>query len=125
MPQLHTQQRLCRLLTCQQAALCASCRCSSRHGLWQSSGKCAAGGQYDCGTTDVTRTFHLGTPTDHQRLCWTRVLQVRTANIPQLVSSDWAQVTTSPTELQLSWQTALSCCAQAGKAPHFPACRGT
>ena len=35
-----------------------------------------AGGQYDCGTTDVTRTMHMGSPSDHQRLCFTRVLQV-------------------------------------------------
>lgn len=40
-----------------------------------------AGGQYDCGTTDVTRTFHLGTPTDHQRLCFTRVLQVSSSGL--------------------------------------------
>lgn len=32
-------------------------------------------GQYDCGTTDVTRTFHLGTPTQHQKTCFTKVLQ--------------------------------------------------
>ncbi|GIL68768.1 hypothetical protein Vafri_22006 [Volvox africanus] len=34
-----------------------------------------SGGQYDCGTTDITRTVHTGTPTDHQRRCFTRVLQ--------------------------------------------------
>ena len=43
-----------------------------------------AGGQYDCGTTDVTRTFHMGTPTDHQRLCFTRVLQVPLRPLRQL-----------------------------------------
>lgn len=37
-----------------------------------------SGGQYDCGTTDVTRTFHLGEPTARQRECFTRVLQVST-----------------------------------------------
>ena len=36
-----------------------------------------SGGQYDCGTTDVTRTMHLGTPTQHQKECFTRVLQVQ------------------------------------------------
>ena len=36
-----------------------------------------SGGQFDCGTTDVTRTMHFGTPTDHQKMCFTRVLQVR------------------------------------------------
>ena len=35
-----------------------------------------SGGQYDCGTTDVTRTMHFGTPTEHQKTCFTRVLQV-------------------------------------------------
>ncbi len=34
-----------------------------------------SGGQYDCGTTDITRTVHLGTPDDYQRRCYTRVLQ--------------------------------------------------
>jgi len=34
-----------------------------------------SGGQFMCGTTDVTRTAHFGTPTDHQRDCYTRVLQ--------------------------------------------------
>ncbi|PXF45313.1 putative Xaa-Pro aminopeptidase P [Gracilariopsis chorda] len=35
-----------------------------------------SGGQYVDGTTDVTRTMHLGaTPTDHEKECFTRVLQ--------------------------------------------------
>eukprot|EP00871_Galdieria_phlegrea_P004242 jgi/Galph1/4819/GphlegSOOS_G3442.1 len=34
-----------------------------------------SGAQYEDGTTDVTRTFHLGTPTDKERECYTRVLQ--------------------------------------------------
>eukprot|EP01025_Chloroclados_australasicus_P003996 TRINITY_DN1095_c0_g1_i4.p2 TRINITY_DN1095_c0_g1~~TRINITY_DN1095_c0_g1_i4.p2 ORF type:complete len:628 (-),score=67.88 TRINITY_DN1095_c0_g1_i4:246-2129(-) len=34
-----------------------------------------SGGQYDSGTTDVTRTFHLGTPTEYQKECFTRVLK--------------------------------------------------
>ncbi|KAF6262047.1 peptidase M24, structural domain-containing protein [Scenedesmus sp. NREL 46B-D3] len=34
-----------------------------------------SGGQYDCGTTDITRTLHFGSPTEHQRRCYTRVLQ--------------------------------------------------
>lgn len=36
-----------------------------------------SGGQYECGTTDVTRTIHLGRPTALQRQCFTRVLKVR------------------------------------------------
>lgn len=34
-----------------------------------------SGGQYDCGTTDITRTLHLGSPTAHQRRCFTLVLK--------------------------------------------------
>ena len=34
-----------------------------------------SGGQYICGTTDITRCIHLGTPTPKQRLAYTRVLQ--------------------------------------------------
>ncbi|XP_064631174.1 xaa-Pro aminopeptidase 1-like isoform X2 [Lineus longissimus] len=36
---------------------------------------CDSGGQYKDGTTDVTRTMHFGTPTDHQKKCFTRVLK--------------------------------------------------
>ena len=36
-----------------------------------------SGAQYFDGTTDVTRTVHLGEPTSHERRCYTRVLQVR------------------------------------------------
>lgn len=36
---------------------------------------CDSGAQYLDGTTDVTRTVHLGEPTKHQRTCFTRVLQ--------------------------------------------------
>jgi len=34
-----------------------------------------SGGQYKDGTTDVTRTMHFGTPTKHEKRCFTRVLQ--------------------------------------------------
>ena len=34
-----------------------------------------SGGQYEDGTTDVTRTLHLGTPTAFERECFTRVLK--------------------------------------------------
>ncbi|CAG7833794.1 unnamed protein product [Allacma fusca] len=34
-----------------------------------------SGGQYLDGTTDVTRTLHFGTPTEHERECFTRVLK--------------------------------------------------
>jgi len=36
---------------------------------------CDSGGQYDCGTTDVTRTHHTGEPTAFQKEAYTRVLQ--------------------------------------------------
>ncbi|KAJ2386032.1 hypothetical protein H4S02_004045 [Coemansia sp. RSA 2611] len=36
---------------------------------------CDSGGQYLDGTTDVTRTYHFGQPTDWQRECFTRVLK--------------------------------------------------
>jgi len=34
-----------------------------------------SGGQFDCGTTDVTRTVHFGDPTVYQKECFTRVLK--------------------------------------------------
>lgn len=34
-----------------------------------------SGGQYECGTTDVTRTMHFGLPSEYQKLAYTRVLQ--------------------------------------------------
>mmetsp|Transcript_17837 Transcript_17837/g.34869 ORF Transcript_17837/g.34869 Transcript_17837/m.34869 type:complete len:614 (+) Transcript_17837:244-2085(+) len=36
---------------------------------------CDSGGQYRDGTTDVTRTFCFGTPTDHHKQCYTMVLK--------------------------------------------------
>lgn len=36
---------------------------------------CDSGAQYLNGTTDVTRTMHFGTPTDHEIECYTRVLK--------------------------------------------------
>ncbi|XP_074641946.1 xaa-Pro aminopeptidase 1-like [Tubulanus polymorphus] len=36
---------------------------------------CDSGGQYLGGTTDITRAMHFGTPTDHQRECFTLVLK--------------------------------------------------
>lgn len=36
---------------------------------------CDSGGQYLDGTTDVTRTMHLGTPTDFEKEAYTRVLK--------------------------------------------------
>lgn len=34
-----------------------------------------SGGQYSDGTTDVTRTIHLGTPTDEEKTAFTLVLK--------------------------------------------------
>jgi len=36
---------------------------------------CDSGGQYEDGTTDVTRTWHFGSPTDEEKRAFTRVLQ--------------------------------------------------
>ncbi|KAF9956664.1 hypothetical protein BGZ72_002593 [Mortierella alpina] len=36
---------------------------------------CDSGGQYLDGTTDITRTLHFRTPKDHEKRCFTRVLQ--------------------------------------------------
>ena len=36
---------------------------------------CDSGGQYLDGTTDVTRTWHFGTPTEEEKRAFTRVLQ--------------------------------------------------
>ncbi|KAJ9098924.1 hypothetical protein QFC20_005839 [Naganishia adeliensis] len=36
---------------------------------------CDSGGQYLDGTTDVTRTYHFGTPSEHEIRAFTRVLQ--------------------------------------------------
>jgi Xaa-Pro aminopeptidase len=49
-----------------------------------------SGGQYDCGTTDITRTFHFGEPTAHQKDAYTRVLQVRSRSVLLLYILDWA-----------------------------------
>lgn len=37
-----------------------------------------SGGQYRDGTTDVTRTLHFATPTQHQRECYTRCVHCPT-----------------------------------------------
>lgn len=34
-----------------------------------------SGGQYNTGTTDTTRTVHMGTPTDYEKDMYTRVLK--------------------------------------------------
>ncbi|KAG0204349.1 hypothetical protein BGX28_003704 [Mortierella sp. GBA30] len=36
---------------------------------------CDSGGQYLDGTTDITRTLHFRTPSEHEKRCFTRVLQ--------------------------------------------------
>eukprot|EP00798_Chlamydomonas_sp_ICE-L_P002572 gene2572-30958_t len=46
-----------------------------------------SGGQYDCGTTDITRTMNFGTPSERHTLAYTRVLQghiaLDTATFPE------------------------------------------
>ncbi|GAA6014774.1 hypothetical protein JCM11491_001978 [Sporobolomyces phaffii] len=48
---------------------------------------CDSGAQFFDGTTDVTRTLHFGTPTDEEKMCYTRVLQGHIA-IDSLVFPD-------------------------------------
>ncbi|CAO3695992.1 unnamed protein product [Rhizopus stolonifer] len=48
-----------------------SCKVIDPHAIYL----CDSGGQYLDGTTDVTRTFHFGTPTAYEKRCFTRVLQ--------------------------------------------------
>ncbi|CAB0001297.1 unnamed protein product [Nesidiocoris tenuis] len=36
---------------------------------------CDSGSHYPCGTTDVTRTFHFGSPSHIQKMCYTRVFK--------------------------------------------------
>lgn len=40
---------------------------------------CDSGAQYKDGTTDVTRTIHLGTPTNYEKECFTRVFKGQTS----------------------------------------------
>ncbi|GAB0092317.1 Xaa-Pro aminopeptidase ApepP [Sergentomyia squamirostris] len=50
---------------------------------------CDSGAQYKDGTTDVTRTWHFGTPTVHHKECFTRVLKgqiaIATAIFPRKI----------------------------------------
>ena len=75
------------------------------------------GGQYDCGTTDVTRTFHMGEPSEHQKMCFSRVLQVKngcsTICIWLLLSSSIHLCT--PLDLLPS---SLACCLPKGNELH-------
>jgi len=52
---------------------------------------CDSGGQYFDGTTDVTRTYHFGTPSAREKRCFTRVLQghiaIDTAIFPRGITS--------------------------------------
>lgn len=54
---------------------------------------CDSGGQYLDGTTDVTRTIHLGTPTEFEREAFTRVLkgqlQMGTAVFPSKIRGNY------------------------------------
>ena len=51
------------------------------------------GAQFRDGTTDITRTVHLGTPTAHERECFTRVVKghisLATAHFPRLVKGEF------------------------------------
>lgn len=53
---------------------------------------CDSGGQYRDGTTDVTRTYHFGSPTPYQKECYTRVLKghisLSSAIFPKLIKGN-------------------------------------
>ncbi|XP_034945370.1 xaa-Pro aminopeptidase ApepP [Chelonus insularis] len=57
---------------------------------------CDSGAQYYDGTTDVTRTFHFGTPTNFQREAFTRVFKgqtaIATAKFPTLIKGNYLDV---------------------------------
>jgi Xaa-Pro aminopeptidase len=65
-----------------------------------------SGGQYWGGTTDVTRTIHLGTPTAEQKRAYTRVLQghlaLQRAVFPKGLSGDYLDILAR----QFLWQDA-------------------
>lgn len=51
------------------------------------------GAQFRDGTTDITRTIHLGTPTAHERECFTRVMKghisLAMSNFPRLTKGQF------------------------------------
>ncbi|XP_008548321.1 xaa-Pro aminopeptidase ApepP [Microplitis demolitor] len=57
---------------------------------------CDSGAQYYDGTTDVTRTFHFGTPTSFQREAFTRVFKgqtaVATAVFPMMIKGNYLDI---------------------------------
>lgn len=54
---------------------------------------CDSGAQFLDGTTDVTRTWHFGKPTDYERECFTRVFKgqyfLNTAKFPNLIKGNY------------------------------------
>lgn len=57
---------------------------------------CDSGAQYYDGTTDVTRTFHFGTPTSFQREAFTRVFKgqtaIATAVFPMMIKGNYLDI---------------------------------
>ena len=66
-----------------------------------------SGGQYATGTTDVTRTLHLGTPTPWQRECWTRVLKGHIALSSQIFPEGTPGVALDALARSALWQVGL------------------
>lgn len=54
---------------------------------------CDSGAQFLDGTTDVTRTWHFGKPTDYERECFTRVFKgqyfLNTAKFPNMIKGNY------------------------------------
>ncbi len=78
-----------------------------------------SGGQFDCGTTDVTRTMHFGTPTDHQKMCFTRVLQVL---LPLFFPSSFCSYSTATSSSSSPSSSSLLLLLGSDRSVHFGRC---
>ncbi|KAF9457926.1 putative Xaa-Pro aminopeptidase P [Collybia nuda] len=71
---------------------------------------CDSGAQFLDGTTDTTRTWHFGNPTDEEKRAFTRVLQghicIDTAIFPSGTTGEWAHVSDAFARKSL-WQDGL------------------
>ncbi|CAO3670247.1 unnamed protein product [Rhizopus microsporus] len=69
---------------------------------------CDSGGQYLDGTTDVTRTYHFGVPTDYEKRCFTRVLQGHIAIDQAVFPKGTTGYLLDPFARQFLWQDGLN-----------------
>lgn len=66
-----------------------------------------SGGQYSDGTTDVTRTVHFGSATDHQKECFTRVLKGHIALASSVFPENTRGTLLDPLARQALWRVGL------------------